>query len=308
MWFKRKESAFRRTGRDPTTLTLRELIATQPRHVRGSLAPGERFPTGMRPGRRRAQGMDLDSIGPYVPGDDIRWMDWRATARTGRAQMKRFIAESHLARMLIVDLRRHLFFGTETRPMAKSAALLAAHMAWEAFTLQEPVGLIVVPDMEIIRPRRARGHVLQLLEHIEACYAKARDSDEPPEAYSLAAAVDAASSLLRHGDEICLFSDFGIDEAELSDLARGLSGIRHLRAIVIEDPIFSSTVPAGRYPLQTIHHPERQVANVTAKAADRHRDTVTSLRQTKRRQLIQDGWRLTEAISGGFLAAGGGSR
>ena len=66
MWSNRVQ----RTGSDttnPTTLTLRELMATQPRHVRGRLLPGERYPTGMRPGRRRAQGMDLDSVGPYVP-------------------------------------------------------------------------------------------------------------------------------------------------------------------------------------------------------------------------------------------------
>lgn len=63
----------------PDRLALHELIATQPRFLRGPLAPGERFPSGMRPGRRRAQGVDLDSIDPYVPGDDVRWMDWRAT-------------------------------------------------------------------------------------------------------------------------------------------------------------------------------------------------------------------------------------
>ena len=155
MWSNRVQRAGSDTT-NPTTLTLRELMATQPRHVRGRLLPGERYPTGMRPGRRRAQGMDLDSVGPYVPGDDIRWMDWRATARTGRAQMKRFVAESHLARMLIVDFRAHLLFGTETRPMAKTAALLAAHMAWEGFVLQEPVGMVIVPDQVLVRPRPGR--------------------------------------------------------------------------------------------------------------------------------------------------------
>ena len=103
----------------PASLTLRELVAAQGRRLRGTLAPGERFPTGMRPSRRRAQGVDLDSIGPYVVGDDLRFMDWRATARTGRAQMKRFVAESHLARMLVVDFRPSMGFATTERPMAK---------------------------------------------------------------------------------------------------------------------------------------------------------------------------------------------
>ncbi|MDP6953418.1 MAG: DUF58 domain-containing protein, partial [Alphaproteobacteria bacterium] len=60
----------------------------------------------------------MDSIGPYVIGDDLRFMDWRATARTGRAQMKRFVAESHLARILVVDFRPPMRFATNTHPMA----------------------------------------------------------------------------------------------------------------------------------------------------------------------------------------------
>ena len=71
----------------PASLTLQELVAAQGHRLRGTLAPGERFPTGMRPSRRRAQGVDLDSIGPYVVGDDLRFMDWRATARTGRGSV-----------------------------------------------------------------------------------------------------------------------------------------------------------------------------------------------------------------------------
>ena len=168
MWFKRDTKTA--SSSPPEQLTLRELIATQPRFLRGSLAPGDRFPSGMRPSRRRAQGMDLDSVGPYVPGDDVRWMDWRATARTGRAQMKRFVAESHLARMLIVDMRSHMFFATRGYPLAKAAALSAARFCWEAFSLQEPVGLIVVPGSEITQLRRGKNHVLQILGRLEESY------------------------------------------------------------------------------------------------------------------------------------------
>jgi len=289
---------------DPTKLTLRELMATQPRHVRGRMLPGERYPTGMRPGRRRAQGMDLDSVGPYVPGDDIRWMDWRATARTGRAQMKRFVAESHLARMLIVDLRPHLLFGTETRPMAKTAALLAAHMAWEAFTLQEPVGMIIVPDQVLVRPRRGRGHVLFLLKNLEDCYAAAlaREADDGGD--DLAAAVDTASGLLKFGDEICVFSDFGDTTPALTEKVRELNAFRHFRAIIVEDPMFHRPFPAGRYPYQTASDPLRRLATVSKSMASRHQDAVSDLRRTLRRSLLQDGWRITEAASGGLLSSG----
>ena len=289
---------------DPGKLTLGELMATQPRHVRGRLAPGERYPTGMRPGRRRAQGMDLDSVGPYVPGDDIRWMDWRATARTGRAQMKRFVAESHLARMLIVDLRPHLLFGTETRPMAKTAALLAAHMAWEAFTLQEPVGLIVVPDQMMVRPRRGRGHVLFLLKQLEEQYGAALVPNDSSDGDGLVEAIDTASGLLAFGDEICVFSDFGEVTPSMVAKVRELNAIRHFRAIIVEDAMFHQRAPAGRYPYQTADDPRRHLATVSKAMGDRHGNTVDEVRRTLRRQLIKDGWRITEAARSGHLSPG----
>ncbi len=305
MWFSRAKSSDPDTA-DPTKLTLRELMATQPRHVRGRLMPGERYPTGMRPGRRRAQGMDLDSVGPYVPGDDIRWMDWRATARTGRAQMKRFVAESHLARMLIVDLRPHLLFGTETRPMAKTAALVAAHMAWEAFTLQEPVGMIIVPDQVLVRPRRGRGHILFLLKHLEDHYATALSRTEHGDGDELAAAIDTASGLLSFGDEICVFSDFGEVTPAMTAKVRELNAFRHFRAIIVEDPMFQRPFPSGRYPYQTAGDPLRRLATVTKSMTNRHSEAVSDLRRTLRRQLLQDGWRITEAASGGLLSPGSG--
>jgi uncharacterized protein (DUF58 family) len=289
---------------DPASLTLRELMAMQPRHVRGRLMPGQRYPTGMRPSRRRAQGIDLDSVGPYVAGDDIRWMDWRATARTGRAQMKRFVAESHLGRMLIVDFRSPLFFGTENRPMAKTAALLAAHMAWEAFTLQEPVGAVIVPDQVMVRPRRGRGHVLFLLKQLEESYARASSGEEAVDDHALIEAIDLASSELGQGDEICVFSDFGDRAPMLSAKVRELNAILHFRAILVEDPMFHHPLHAGRYPYRTASDPDRRLASISPAMAGRHLEIAGELRAALRRDLIRDGWRITEATSGGLLAPG----
>jgi uncharacterized protein (DUF58 family) len=303
MWSKRSQRLTLDSS-DPTRLSLRELMAMQPRHVRGPLMPGQRYPTGMRPSRRRAQGIDLDSVGPYVPGDDIRWMDWRATARTGRAQMKRFVAESHIGRMLIIDFRPHLFFGTATRPMAKTGALLAAHMAWEAFTLQEPVGAIIMPDQTLIRPRRGRGHVLYLLKQLEDTYVRAISNEEGGESHVLIDAIDKASGLLGQGDEICVFSDFGDRPELLSAKVRELNAIRHFRAIIVEDPMLHHQLEAGRYPYQTVRDPERRLALVPASMGSRHQQIAGELRRALRRELIQDGWLITEATSGGLLAPG----
>lgn len=307
MWSSRGQQ-LERDPPDPTRLSLRELMAMQPRHVRGRLMPGQRYPTGMRPSRHRAQGLDLDSVGPYVPGDDVRWMDWRATARTGRAQMKRFVAESHIARMLIVDFRPPLSFGTATRPMAKTAALLAAQMAWEAFALQEPVGAVVLPDLLHIRPRRGRGHLLVLMKHLEDGYAAAlagggQDQGDG-DGDSLIEAIDIASASLGSGDEICVFSDFGERPPALRAKLRDLSAIRRFRAVIVEDPILHRLLQAGRYPYQTAGDAERRLALLSPSTAGRHREISADLRRALRRELMRDGWLITEAAGGGLLSAG----
>lgn len=305
MWF----DPSTKSASAPDQLALHELIATQPRFLRGSLAPGDRFPTGIRPGRRRAQGIDLDSIGPYVPGDDVRWMDWRATARTGRAQMKRFVAESHLARILIVDMRPPLFFGTRHHPMAKTAALVAARLAWEAVSLHEPVGLIVVPMTDVIQPRRGKGHVLHLLQRLETCYRELaeRQASSPGGQATLAWAVETAAAHLRRGDEICAISDFGESDAALAEAVASLGDSRKLSAVVIEDAVFSDPVPAGRYPIRMADGAGRHTAAVSHQGAREQGQIAEDLRKSLRSQLARSGWQ-TFTANANFLYVGQGAQ
>ena len=298
----------------PASLTLRELVAAQGRRHRGTLAPGERFPTGMRPSRRRAQGVDLDSIGPYVVGDDLRFMDWRATARTGRAQMKRFIAESHLARILVVDFRPPMAFATAEHPMAKTAALLAARLAWEAFSLHEPIGLFTVPEDDVIEPRRGRGQVIRILGRLVDSYAVIGGKPAPgddvaaenkPGEDVLALAVDRAAAELRRGDEITILSDFGGSLEPLAAVARKLAGHRVVRAVVIEDAIYDQPVPAGRYPVRVTHEVARASAVVTRAGAVRHGQAAEEIRGDLRRALGQAGIQVVEVAGAAFLAEGG---
>ena len=302
-----------RSPLDPASLTLRELVAAQGRRLRGTLAPGERFPTGMRPSRRRAQGVDLDSIGPYVVGDDLRFMDWRATARTGRAQMKRFVAESHLARMLVVDFRPPMGFATTEYPMAKTAALVAARLTWEAFNLHEPIGLFVVPEDDPIEPRRGRGQVIRILGRLVDSYAAigAKSysgdnvaSEQEPDEDVLEVAVDRAAAVLRRGDEITILSDFGGSLGRLAAVARKLSGHRVLRAVVIEDAIYDQPVPVGRYPIRVSHDAARSTAVVTRAGSAQHGDVVEQIRSDLRHALDRAGVQVVEVGGTAFLSQG----
>ncbi|MEM7211653.1 MAG: DUF58 domain-containing protein, partial [Pseudomonadota bacterium] len=235
---------------DPASLALAELIAMRPRVVRGTLPPGARIPGGARVGTRRAQGSDFDGIGPYQPGDDIRKIAWGASARSGKIQTKQFVADAHRARMVVLDDRSIFSFGTRAHPMAKTAALAAAFLIWEAVILQEAVGLSLVGEERISAPRRGSGYAMTLLERLALSYQRqiAGETDNDPG--PLAERLNTAASVLRRGDEICAVSDFaGIGE-RFKTTSRALEPLRDLRAFVVEDPVIRQGLKSGRYPVE----------------------------------------------------------
>lgn len=230
------------TAEDPTRLTLEELIAIQPRHVRGKLTAGRRGPEGERPGRGRSTTLDFDGLTPYVPGDDVRAIDWRATMRSGQTTVRRFAAASHRAHMLLVDLRAELYFGTRYRVMAKTACLSAAWLAWKALALHEPVGLAV--GSQTIAPRRGRKHVLRLLDTLAKAFAEG-GSTGPTQIDCQA----AAARIGRH-DEICVISDLPATPEPLVQAGRALSRSCIMRFVLIEDEIVTAPPAPGRYPVR----------------------------------------------------------
>lgn len=279
--------------RHATALRLEELAEVQPRHVRGKLAPGQRFPSGERAGRGRAQSLDFDGISPYVPGDDVRWIEWRATARSGRAQVKRFAAQSHRARMIVIDLRPDLYFGTRDRLMAKTAALVGARLGWESLALQEPVGL-AVPGFEPIHPRRGKRHLLRLLNHLLQCYDVA-SATQPTT--SIAEVIEEACALVHRGDELTLVSDFGEQDPAFDEVSRTLADIRVLRAFAVEDPFTRTPIRPGRYPVHVPGGGDRRVLHIGRREGAEAPATAERMRHEMKRSLRDLGWEVVDALS-----------
>lgn len=291
MWFERRPD--RTLEAQAIGLDLAELVAVQPRHTRRPSGVGARFGSGERTGRGWAQTLDFDGISPYQSGDDVRWIHWLATARSGAVQMRRFAAESHRARMLVVDLHPALYFGTRDRLMAKTAALVAARLSWEAFATQEPVGLVTGTDAAVLAPRRGRRHVMRLLERLQVHYTAVSDGAEDAD---LPAVLERVSPLLRERDEICLISDFGAIDPAFEKRSAVLAERRTLRAIVVEDAMFRDAIPAGRYPLRDAGRRRRDTAVVRQNGSEMTRETVARLRGERRRKLQNCGWFVEDAL------------
>ena len=236
------EAISARQRHDPARLTLEELVAIQPHHIRGKLEAGSRGPEGERPGRGRANTLDFDGLSPYAPGDDIRAIDWRATSRSGRTTVRRYSAASYRAHMLVVDLRPDLYFGTEGALMAKTACLAAAWTAWRALLLHEPVGLSV--GGQTIAPKRGRRHVLRLMDTLATAFAQAATGKAPP------VDCEATAAMVGKRDELCLITDMPADLGPLISAGRVLSRSRVLRLLLIEDQLLTQPPRPGRYPVR----------------------------------------------------------
>jgi len=213
---------------------------------------GDGFRFGDRASRRRGRGFELDTIGPYQWGDDIRHMDWFATARTGRPQVRQFRHEVQQTLLLVIDLRPSMLFGSNRQLMAKTACLAAAMIAWSTSKDHQPLGLLLIENDEqptLIPPKRGRRARLRCLAQMVEAYRRAvtRLSDPSP---TLAEALDRLPASLSADVEAIIISDFSGLGDDFDSCLRGAAAKGVLSAVVVEDGLMRTPPPSGFYPLQ----------------------------------------------------------
>src|SRR6185437_10252612 len=116
----------------------------------------------------RGLGMEFAEVREYVPGDEIRSIDWNVTARMGHPYVKKFVAERELTVLLMVDGSASLRFGTATRWKSELAAEVAAVLGFSAIRNSDKVGLCLFSDRveKFIRPQKGRTHTLRLVRDV----------------------------------------------------------------------------------------------------------------------------------------------
>lgn len=177
----------------------------------------------------RGRGMEFSEVREYVPGDDVRSIDWNVTARTGVPHVKKFVEERDLTVLLILDLSSSQAFGTRYLTKRDLMAELAGLLAFAAVKNNDRVGALFVTDRleRYLPPRKGIEHALAIVR--DALYAKPEGTRT-----DLALALKSAASLLKQRSVVFLLSDF-LDagyEKPLKTLRR-----RHdVVAIPITDP------------------------------------------------------------------------
>jgi uncharacterized protein (DUF58 family) len=151
----------------------------------------------------KGRGMQFDEVREYVPGDDVRTIDWNVTARTGKPYIKRFVEERELTVMFAVDLSASGLFGTVNKFKNELAAEFCAVMAFAACKNNDKVGLLVFTDrIELyIPPKKGTRHALRLIRELLYFKMPKRKTDIP-------GAMEYLGRVLKKRATVFLVSDF----------------------------------------------------------------------------------------------------
>jgi uncharacterized protein (DUF58 family) len=205
--------------------------------------------TGPNKSNFRGRGIDFEEVRSYQPGDDIRSIDWRVTARTGSAHTKLFREERERPMLVAVDQRSSMFFGSNHCFKSVLAAQLASLLAWSALEAGDRVGGLVFNDAahREIRPRRSRKTVLALLSQVhEYNHSLPLESGQAPE--SFADMLANLRRIARPGSSIFLVSDFrGAASEHAREHLFQLAQHAQLTAVACQDPVEVVLPRAGHY-------------------------------------------------------------
>jgi uncharacterized protein (DUF58 family) len=151
----------------------------------------------------KGRGLDFEELRDYVPGDDVRDIDWNVTRRMGRPFVKRYREERELGVVLAVDISASSEFGSVRRSKREFAAEVAATLAFSAARNSDKVALLLFTDrVELyVPPRKGRKHLLQLIREMlffEPTGTRTR----------IPAALAALNHLLHRRSIIFLLTDF----------------------------------------------------------------------------------------------------
>lgn len=208
----------------------------------------------------KGRGLSFAAVRPYQPGDDVRSIDWKVTARTGETYVKQHIEERELTLMIVIDGSASVLFGTQDRRKRDFAAELGAVLAYAANTNNDKSGLMIFSDHieHYVPPKKGRNHLLRLIRDLLTVETSGKGTD-------LSLALRTANRLLPQGAIVFIVSDFLMP---ISTYRKDLmfTAKRHETiSIVLSDPMEDSIPDVGLMGVRDIETDAVQWVNTSSK-------------------------------------------
>lgn len=187
--------------------------------------------------RSKGRGMEFDEVRHYQLGDDVRTIDWRVTARTGKVHTKLFREEKERPVFVLTDLSPSMQFGSVLLTKAVQAAHLAALIGWHARERGDKFGGILTNGSQI-RELKPASRSVSVLRYLQQLIELNNQAVAPPQAQrSLAEAVGQLRRLVRPGSLVYLISDFTDLDANVLRHLQSMRQHNEIRLCQILDPL-----------------------------------------------------------------------
>ncbi|MDH5216873.1 MAG: DUF58 domain-containing protein [Gammaproteobacteria bacterium] len=186
----------------------------------------------------RGRGIDFSEVRLYQPGDEIRSMDWRVTARTGKPHTKLFIEERERPVVFIQDFSPGMYFATRTAFKTVVASKIATVLAWAAAGHGDRIGAVLFNEQEskIVKPVNGNRGVLNLIGQLSA-WSKKSPTEFSEDQNALEKCLRHSRSIIRPGALVYVLSDFRGQNRQSEMLLSEISRHADVVAIRVIDPI-----------------------------------------------------------------------
>jgi uncharacterized protein (DUF58 family) len=227
----------------------------------------------------KGRGMEFEEVREYLPGDEIRSIDWNVTARTGRPYVKRFVEERELTILLMVDLSASGTFGSIRQTKNEVAAEICALLTFSAIKNNDKVGLVVFTDgIELfIPPKKGTSHVLRIIREV-LCF-KPRGTKT-----NICQALDYLGRITTKRSVVFLISDF-LDSGFEKPM-RVLSKRHDLIAVSLSDPREMRLPPVGLVELEDAESGERVLVDAGSPRVRKQYEQMNRQRADELRELL----------------------
>ncbi|OCJ02546.1 MoxR protein [Rhizobium sp. AC44/96] len=196
----------------------------------------------------RGRGLVFEELREYLPGDDVRSIDWRVTARTSKPVVRVYGEEKERPAILVVDQRINMFFGSRLAMKSVTAAEAAMLTAWRILGSGDRVGGFVFDDQDVseVKPHRSRNAVIAFADRIATMNGKLdAGHSAPPSPEALNDVLHRVAEIAHHDFLVVVVSDFDGHSETTRQLLLQLSSRNDVVCLLVYDPFLLELPSSG---------------------------------------------------------------